>query len=89
LSSTPVDSLEVYHASLDDTARAGYFGALLREAIDAMARLLPGQSAPDFRVTLPDGRVMDYGLWITGYGFRRTPGKISADLNSKPVDVST
>ena len=54
---TPIDTLEAYYATLDDPARESYFGMLLRQQIDNLIRLLPGQPAPDFQVTLPDGTV--------------------------------
>ncbi len=58
-SDMPLDTLEAHYASIDTTARAGHFGSLLRKTIDEMRRLLPGQPAPGFRATLPDGTVID------------------------------
>jgi hypothetical protein len=80
---TPIDTLEAYYATLDAPARTGYLGTTLRKTIDDLVRLLPGQPAPDFAVTLPDGTVMDSGVFrgkyllIYHWGF--CPGSIQRE----------
>jgi hypothetical protein len=85
-SNTPVDTLEVYYASLEPTARTGYFGSLLRKTIDLMARLQPGQPTPDFRVTLPDGRIMNSadfrGKYLLIYHWGFCPGSLQLEAEA-------
>ncbi len=80
---TGTTHIEAHYTRLDDTARAGYFGSLLRETIDEMVRLLPGQPAPEFSATLPDGTVMtpdDFrGKYLLIYNWGFCPGSIQLE----------
>jgi hypothetical protein len=79
----PVDSLEAHWARMDEAARESYFGTQLRETIDKLARLLPGQPAPDFSATLPDGRVMNSdefrGKYLLIYHWSFCPGSLQIE----------
>ncbi|MDR2910144.1 MAG: peroxiredoxin family protein [Bacteroidales bacterium] len=83
---TPADTLETYYSRLDTPTRNSHYGVLLRKKIDDMIRLLPGQPAPDFSVTLPNGTVMDSEkfrkkyLLIYHWGF--CPGSIQREKDA-------
>ena len=83
---TPIDTLEAYYATLDTQARESYFGTVLREEIDNLTRLLPGQPAPAFLVTLPDGRVMNSeqfrGKYLMIYHWGFCPGSIQREKDA-------
>jgi hypothetical protein len=82
---TPIDTLEAYYATLDAPARAGHLGTTLRKTIDDLVRLLPGQPAPDFAVTLPDGTVMNSsafrGKYLLIYHWGFCPGSIQREMD--------
>ncbi len=82
-SNTPLDTLETHYARLDATAHAGYFGSLLGKTIDERRRLQPGQPAPGFRATLPDGTAMDIedfrGKYLLIYHWGFCPGSIQLE----------
>ncbi len=80
---TPVDTLETYYTRLDAPASESRFGMELRKMIDALARLRPGEPAPGFSVTLPDGTVMNSddfrGKYLLIYHWGFCPGSIQLE----------
>lgn len=80
---TPLDTLENYYARLDETARTSFYGKKLQAKIDEQKRLQPGQPAPDFQVTLPDGTVRNSasfrGKYLLIYHWGYCPGSMQRE----------
>lgn len=86
VSYTPLDTLESYYARLDEVARASFYGKKLYEKIAEQKRLQPGQLAPDFQVTLPDGTVRTSasfrGKYLLIYHWGYCPGSLQREKDA-------
>lgn len=86
VSYTPLDTLTAYYDRLDATTRESYYGKKLLAKIDELKRLLPGQPAPDFQVTLPDGstRASDSfrGKYLLIYHWGYCPGSMQREKDA-------
>ena len=80
---TPIEELESFYASLNKEAQKSYFGIFLRQEIDNMAALAPGNDAPDFIVETVDKQQVslnDYnGYYVLIYNFGLCPGSLMMD----------
>ena len=92
---TPLEELESYYAKLNEDARKSYYGIFLRQEIDNIAMLAPGNDAPDFFLNTMDGRQIsldDYsGYYVIIYHYGLCPGSLMIDkevilLNNKNKD---
>lgn len=83
VSFAPLEKLEAYYLSMDEKAQKSYFGILLRQEIDNMAMLAPGNDAPDFMLNAMDGQQIslgDYsGSYLLIYHFGLCPGSLMID----------
>ena len=80
---TPLEELEAYYVRLNDAARKSYYGIFLRQEIDNVAMLAPGNDAPDFYVNTMDGQQIsldDYsGSYVLIYNYGLCPGSLMVD----------
>jgi len=80
---TPIEELKLFYASLNKEAQKSYFGIFLRQEIDNMAMLAPGNDAPDFIVETVDRQQIsldDYnGYYVLIYNFGLCPGSLMID----------
>lgn len=83
VSYTPLDELNTYYASMEEQAQKSYYGMLLRQEIDNMTMLAPGNDAPDFILDAMDGQRIvlgDYaGFYLLIYHFGLCPGSLMID----------
>jgi hypothetical protein len=80
---TPLDELNAYYKRMDKSAQKSYYGILLRQEIDNMEMLAPGNEAPDFILQAMDGQQLsldDYsGYYVLIYHFGLCPGSLMID----------
>ena len=79
----PFEELEDFYASLDEKARNSYYGIVLRQEIDNVSMLTPGNDAPFFILNTSDGRQIssdDYtGNYLLIYKFGLIEGSVMLD----------
>ena len=84
---TPLEELQSYYARLNEDARKSYYGLFLRQEIDNVAMLAPGNDAPDFYLNTIDGQQIsldDYrGYYVLIYKFGLTEGSLIIDNEVK------
>jgi hypothetical protein len=80
---TPLEKLEAYYASMNEDARKSYYGILLRQEMDNMSVLEPGNDAPDFMLDMMDGQRISLndciGSYLLIYHFGLCPGSLMID----------
>lgn len=80
---TPLEKLETYYASMDEQAQRSHHGLLLRQEMDNLIMLAPGNDAPDFMLDAIDGqriKLADYaGSYLLIYHFGLCPGSLMID----------
>ena len=79
----PLEELENFYAGLDEKARKSYYGIVLRQEIDNVSMLAPGNDAPFFILNTPDEQQIssnDYsGNYVLIYKFGLIEGSVMLD----------
>ena len=79
----PVEELEAFYSSLDGAAKKSYYGIILRQEIDNISMLAPGNDAPFFALNTMDGQQItlnDYsGNYVLIYKFGLSHGALMID----------
>ncbi len=80
---TPLDTLQARYGKMNEEARAGYYGKLLKREMDKLAGLTPGNTAPDFCLTTLDGREISLqdcaGKYLLLYRWGACPASMQLD----------
>lgn len=81
--SNPFEETQEKYAKMNEQAKSEYLGTLLKQAIDKLALLQPGQAAPDFHLTSLSGREISLadlkGKYILIYHWGMCPGSLKID----------
>ena len=79
----PLEELEASYSALDEAARKSHYGIILRQEIDNIAMLAPGNDAPFFILNTMDGQQVtsdDYsGYYVLIYKFGLSEGSLMID----------
>ena len=79
----PLEELEDFYSDLDEPARNSYFGIVLRQEIDNVSMLSPGNEAPFFILNTSDGQQIsskDFtGNYLLIYKFGLIEGSVMLD----------
>jgi cytochrome oxidase Cu insertion factor (SCO1/SenC/PrrC family) len=81
--SAPFDTSLSKYEKMNEDAQNSYFGKLLKQEIDKMSVLLPGNDAPDFHLTAMDGREISLkdcaGSYVLIYHWGLCPGSFQRE----------
>ncbi|MDL2208780.1 redoxin domain-containing protein [Parabacteroides sp. OttesenSCG-928-O15] len=81
---TPLEKLTAYIENMEPEAAASFYGSLLKQEVETMTKLAPGNDAPDFTVTTVDGKRITSanlrGKYVLFYRWGLCPGSIMIDI---------
>ncbi|MDH6313850.1 hypothetical protein M2137_002641 [Parabacteroides sp. PFB2-10] len=81
---TPLEDLTAYMEKMEPEAAASFYGSLLKQEVETMTRLAPGNDAPDFTLTTVDGKRITSadlrGKYVLFYRWGLCPGSIMIDI---------
>ena len=80
---TPIDELRAKLERMTPEVQSSYYGKLLKQEIEHMAQLAPGNDAPDFSVVTLDGKNISLkdmlGSYVLIYHWGLCPGSLAID----------
>ena len=83
VNSAPFEVSQSKYEKMNDEAQNSYYGKILKQEIDKIAVLQPGNDAPDFHLTATDGKEISLGdcagSYVLIYHWGMCPGSIMLD----------
>ena len=83
VNSTPLETINARYEKMDKEAQSSYFGKILKQEMDKMTALQPGNKAPDFRLIGLNGNEISLkdcaGSYVLIYHWGRCPGSLMID----------
>ena len=83
INSAPLETSQTRYEKMNEEAQNSHFGKILKQEIDKIAVLQPGNDAPDFHLTAIDGREISLGdcagSYVLIYHWGMCPGSLMID----------